>query len=123
MVAAGGGVVAPGGGVVLCLPGVPDEARGVFLAAMDGLRDIAPRGAVARREVETPTADESSLRAILDRLAEEHPQVWIKSHARGFGRSDDRILLTIEAGAPTTAEATKAVESALRRLLALAGGG
>ncbi len=113
----------PGGVVVVCLPGVPDEARGVFVAAIDRLRDIAPRGAVARREVETPTADESSLRAILDRLAEEFPLVWVKSHAPGFARVNDRILVTIEAGAATEAEAVTAVEGALRRLLALAGGG
>ncbi len=113
----------PGGVAVVCLPGVPDEARGVFLAAIERLRDVAPKGAVARREVETPTADESSLRAILDRLAEEFPQIWVKSHAPGFGRANERILLTIEAGAATEAEAETAVESALRRLLALAGSG
>lgn len=113
----------PGGVTVLCLPGVPEEARGVFLAALERLRDIAPKGAVARREVETPTSDESSLRPILDRLAEEFPQVWVKSHSAGFGRGDGRIRVTIEAGAATEAEAHAAVENALRRLLALAGGG
>ena len=113
----------PGGVIVVCLPGVPEEARGVFLAAIERLRDVAPRGAVARREVETPTADESSLRTILDRLTEEFPQVWVKSHAPGFGHANDRILVTIEAGAATEAEATTAVENALRRLLSLSGGG
>jgi nicotinamide-nucleotide amidase len=113
----------PGGVTLLCLPGVPAEARAVFQAAMDRLREIAPRGAVARREVETPTADESSLRPILDRLAEEFPQVWVKSHAPGFRRGDDRIRVTLEAGAVTEAEAEAAVENALRRLLAQAGGG
>ncbi len=113
----------PGGVIVVCLPGVPEEARGVFLAAIERLRDVAPRGAVARREVETPTADESSLRSILDRLTEEFPQVWVKSHAPGFGRASDRILVTIEAGAATEAEANTAVENALRRLLSLSGGG
>ncbi len=113
----------PGGVTVLCLPGVPEEARAVFRAALERLREIAPRGAVARREVETPTADESSLRPILDRLAEEFPQVWVKSHAPGFRRGDGRILVTLEAGAATEAEAEAAVENALRRLLSLAGGG
>jgi molybdenum cofactor synthesis domain-containing protein len=113
----------PGGVTVLCLPGVPGEARGVFHAAIERLREIAPRRAVARREVETPTADESSLRTILDRLAEEFPQVWVKSHAPGLRRADDRIRVTLEAAAETEAEAEAAVESALQRLLSLAGGG
>jgi nicotinamide-nucleotide amidase len=113
----------PGGVTVLCLPGVPDEAHAVFRAAMERLREIAPRGAVAQREVETPTADESSLRRILDRLAEEFPLVWVKSHAPGFRRGSDRIRVTLEAAALTPAEAETAVENALKRLLALAGGG
>jgi molybdenum cofactor synthesis domain-containing protein len=113
----------PGGVTVLCLPGVPEEARAVFHSAMDRLREIAPRGAVAQRDVETPTADESLLRPILDRLAEEFPLVWVKSHAPGFRRGDDRIRVTLEACAATEAEAEAAVENALRRLLALAGGG
>jgi len=113
----------PGGVTVLCLPGVPAEARAVFLAALDRLKDIAPKGCVAQREVETPTADESSLRSLLDRLTEEFPQTWVKSHSPGFGLEDRRIRVMIEAGAATQEEAEAAVENALRRLLALAGGG
>ncbi len=113
----------PGGVAVLCLPGVPEEARSVFLAAMDRLRDMAPRGVAAEREVETPTADESSLLALLDRLAEEFPLVWIQSHAPGFARDDARVRVSLEAVAASKEEAESLVEGALRRLLALAGGG
>jgi molybdenum cofactor synthesis domain-containing protein len=112
----------PGGGVVLCLPGVPAETRAVFEASLPHLKDLAPRGAVARREIETPTIDESALRPMLDKLVEEFPSLWIKSHNPGFRSKDSRILLTLEASAPTQKEAEAAVEAALRRLLALAGG-
>src|SRR5262245_2194021 len=111
----------PGGAAVLCLPGIPEEMRSVFEASLPRLKDLAPRGAVARREVETPTIDESALRPLLDRLVEEFPSLWIKSHHPGFGAKDARILLTLEASAATQKEAEAAVEAALRRLLALAG--
>jgi len=111
----------PGGGVVLCLPGVPAETKAVFEASLPHLRDLAPKGAVARREVETPTIDESALRPVLDKLVAEFPYLWIKSHSPGFGPKNARIVLTLEAGAPTQKEAEAAVEAALRRLLAMAG--
>jgi molybdopterin-biosynthesis enzyme MoeA-like protein len=113
----------PGGAAVLCLPGVPEETRAVFDEALGVLKDLVPRAFTAQREVEAPTSDESALRPLLDRLAEEFPDVRIKSHAPGFGQKDVRIRVTLEACAPSRAAAESAVEGALRRLLALAGGG
>jgi molybdenum cofactor synthesis domain-containing protein len=113
----------PGGAAVLCLPGVPDEARSVFGSALERLKDLLPRSVSAERDVEAPTSDESSLRPILDRLVEEFPTVWIKTHAPGFARRGAKVRVTLQACAPTREEAESAVESALRRLLALAGAG
>jgi molybdenum cofactor synthesis domain-containing protein len=110
----------PGGVAVLCLPGVPGEARSVFLLAMDRLKDMAPHGVLARREVETPTSDESALAPILDRLAEEFPQVWIKSHVPGFAQEDARIRVSLEAISPSKEEAEALAEEALQRFLAMA---
>jgi len=110
----------PGGVAVLCLPGVPEEARSVFLLAMDRLKDMAPHAVLAQREVETPTSDESALAPILDRLAEEFPQVWIKSHVPGFARDDARIRVALEAIAASKEEAEALVEEALQRFLAIA---
>lgn len=112
----------PGGGAVLCLPGAPEEMRATFEEAVPRLRDLAPRGAVAQREVETPTADESALRPLLEALAAEYPDVWIQSRPAEPGRKESRSLVTLEAVAPTKNEAESVVETALRRLIALAAG-
>ena len=112
----------PGGGGVLCLPGVPEEMKTTFEEALPLLRELAPRGAVARREVEAPTADESALLPLLDRLTAEFPSIWVKSHAPGLEHRDARILVTLEASAPTKNEAESVVEGALRRLIGLASG-
>lgn len=113
----------PGGGTVLCLPGIPAEMRSVLLAAADSLKDVVPTLSLARREVETPTADESSLRALLDRLSDEFPFVWIKTEPPGFDVADARVRLVFEASAPDRSQAESIVEDALRRLLALATSG
>jgi molybdenum cofactor synthesis domain-containing protein len=113
----------PGGAAVLCLPGVPEEMRAVFDAAIPMLKDLIPNAHVARREVEAPTADESALRPLLDRMSEEFPAVWVKSHAPGFGSENVLIRVTLEASARTRQEAETMVEGALRRLLALAARG
>ncbi len=111
----------PGGGVVLTLPGVPEESRAVLENAMELLRDVIPHIVLAQREVETPTSDESALRTVLDLLSEEYPSVSIKSLAPAVGRGA-RIRVTLEASAPSKKEAELAVEEVLRRLLDLAVG-
>jgi len=112
----------PGGSAVLCLPGAPEEMRATFAEAVPRLRDLTPRGAVAQREVETPTADESALLPLLERLTAEYPNVWVQSRPAESGRREARSLVTLEAVAPTKNEAESVVETALRRLLALAAG-
>lgn len=111
-----------GGGTVLALPGLPEEAQAVFDEAVTRLRDLFAHRHLARREVETPTRDESVLGPLLDRLGEEFPAVAVQSQAPGFGRTDARITVTLEASGPTRGEAELMVEGALRRLIELAGG-
>lgn len=112
-----------GGLAILALPGAPEEARAVLNAALPRLRDLFPRLAVASREVEAPTADESALRPLLDRLADEHPRVSVRSLAPGFVREGAPVVVTLEASAPTRREAEALVDAAVRRLLSLAGSG
>jgi molybdenum cofactor synthesis domain-containing protein len=113
----------PGGSAVVCLPGKPEEARAVFEEALPLLKDLAPRLAVARREIEAPSADESSVRPLIDRLAEEFPRVRITSRPVGSARKGAKVLVTIEASAPSSEAAEAAVGATVRRLLGLASGG
>ena len=111
-----------GGAALICLPGHPTEARAVLDQALDELGEPARRFEVAYREVESPTADESSLRPMLERLASEYPNVWISSRTAGPGRQGQRVLVTLEATGATTEEAQATLGSAVKRLLDLAGG-
>jgi molybdopterin-biosynthesis enzyme MoeA-like protein len=111
----------PGGTAVLCLPGTPHEARAVLESALESLKGAARRGHVARREVESPTGDESALRPMIDMLAGEFPYVWISSRPVGMG-GNAKVLVTLEATGHDLDEAEKAVEGAVKRLLALAAG-
>jgi len=113
----------PGGAMVLCLPGLPTEMRCVLESAMSHLKEILPKGAVAHRDVETPTADESAVRSLVDRLTDEFPSVWVKSQPPDLDAADARVRVILEASAPDRAQAESLVEDALRRLLALAAGG
>lgn len=112
----------PGGVAVLALPGVPEEAQAVLQEALPLLRDVITAVFTAQREVETPTKDESALRPLLDRVTEEFAGVVVKSHLPGFER-DTGVVVTLEATGSSRREAESTVESALRRLLELAGVG
>ena len=112
----------PGGAAVLCLPGAPEEMWSVFEAAIPLLKDLAPKGHRAIREIEAPTVDESSLRPLLDRLCDEYPMVWIKSYSPGPETRGARILVTLEASSATSEEAEATLDQAVKRLLALAAG-
>jgi nicotinamide-nucleotide amidase len=109
-----------GGAAVVSVPGRPEESKAVFESAILRLRDLFPMRASAERELEAPTSDESSMRPVLDRLTEEFPGVWVKSHPPATRRKDP-IRVTLQSFAATKKEADTLVEGALRRLLALAG--
>jgi molybdenum cofactor synthesis domain-containing protein len=110
-----------GGGAVLCLPGVPDEARAVLEAALPSLKDLFPPGVPARRELEAPTPDESALGPMLDTIRREFPAVWIHTRSSGFGRRRRNVGVCLETFAATDREAESLLDRAFKRLLSLAG--
>lgn len=112
----------PGGAAVLGLPGMPDEVLAVLAEAMPALGALAPDRQVARRELESPTADESALTPLLERFSAEFPSLWIESHPSGSRRRGSRIVISLEASASSGAEADRVVDTALKRLIALAAG-
>jgi len=111
-----------GGAAVICLPGHPSEMRAVLDQALDELGEPPRKFEIAYREVESPTTDESSLRPLLERLAEEYRNVWISSRTVGPGRQGQRVIVTLEATAAPAEEAETTLSSVVKRLLALASG-
>jgi len=111
-----------GGTTLLCLPGLPDEAKAVFEAAASGLKLPASGKYLARREIEAPTADESSLYPMLAQLTEEFPRVWIHSGPLNRKKPGTKIMINLEANGATQQEANAGVDGVVRRLLALAAG-
>jgi hypothetical protein len=104
-----------GGAAVVSVPGRPEESKAVFEAAMLRLRDLFPLRASAERELEAPTSDESAMRPVLDRLTEEFPGVWVKSHPPATRRKDP-IRVTLQSFAATQKEADTLVEILQARL-------
>jgi molybdenum cofactor synthesis domain-containing protein len=111
-----------GGAALLSLPGEPREMRAVFAAAQPAIDELAPRRHRALREVEAPTADESSLQPLIRKLSVEYPMVQVKSHPSGFAQKGVHVRLVLEASSTSRDEAESAVDCAVRRLLALAAG-
>ena len=120
-VAPGVSVRLPGGAIVLCLPDMPEEMQAVLEASLQILK-IEFAGEVALREIEAPTADESELRPLIDKLTHEYPKLWISSRPAGSRKTGRRILIRIEATGKTREIADERVDGCIKRLLTLAAG-
>jgi molybdopterin-biosynthesis enzyme MoeA-like protein len=107
---------------VLCLPGLPAELDAVLEAAQPLLDELLPRRHRATREIETPTADESTLGPLLTRLRSEHPRVRATTLAGGYRDRGARVRVLLETSGSDRNECESRIETAMRRLLALAAG-
>ncbi len=73
--------------VILCLPGVPAELKGIFEHSLPPLLEqVLGKGYYAERTFEATCRDESVLAPVLKEVASKHPQVYLKSKARVFGK-------------------------------------
>ncbi len=111
-----------GGAAVVCLPGHPKEMKPVLELALSELGDSPRRTEIAYREVESPTPDESSLKTMIESLAQEYRGVWIATRTVGPCGDGNRVVVTFESLAATREDAEARVAAAVRRLLALASG-
>ena len=64
----------------------------------------------------TPTADESSLKDMVARVAREFPRVHISTRTTGPARHGHRIVVHLESASANEDEATQSVLAAQRRL-------
>jgi len=97
---------------IVCLPGVPDELRAIFVGPLrTTLDDLLGAGVACEWQAHVGTGDESVLVPILRQVAAQHPRVYLKSRARAFG-DERRFLVTLTACGETQRQATQFLERA-----------
>lgn len=112
----------PAGAVVLCLPGVPAQVQAVLEAAMPVIKLASRGGEIARREIEAPTTDESTLLPLLRQLTAEFPGVWMRSQPSGARRPGGPVVIHLETSDLSLEHANSVLDLVVKRLLALAAG-
>lgn len=105
-----------GGARIVSLPGVPAELKAIVDGPLkDLLAGVFGRGSYREREMTVGCGDESELAPMLRRVAALHPDVYIKSRARNFGR-EVRFRILISASAASAEEADRMIASAVSDL-------
>lgn len=113
-----------GNTTVVSLPGVPAELRGIVEGPLETFMSQAfGVGCYRERELGIECGDESVLATVLKKVADEHPNVYVKSRARGFGPDVYfRVLLSVSATSRYEADnALDAASGDLVRSLEAAG--
>jgi len=84
-----------GASILVSLPGVPEELKGIFEETLPPtLKRIFGESYYEEKSVIALCGDESSLAPVLAKVVEAHPEVYIKSRARRYG-AEVRILITL----------------------------
>ncbi len=88
---------------IICLPGVPEELKGIFEESLGPrLRELYGEGFYDERVVQADCGDESVLAPVVNRLAATYPQVYVKSRAKAYG-PQVRLKITLSARGPERA--------------------
>ncbi|MFQ5808771.1 MAG: competence/damage-inducible protein A, partial [Armatimonadota bacterium] len=110
--AAPGVLLSVEGSTIVCLPGVPEELKGIFRQPLGpALRRIFGSGAFVELALVADCGDESVLAPLLAQVATRHPDAYVKSRPRRFG-SDVRIRITISARADSREGAGECLQRA-----------
>jgi len=84
--AAPGVVLQEGESLLVFLPGVPEEMKGIFSGPLEEhLLPILGTGLLGERTVLTDCGDESILAPVVDDVAARYPAVYVKSWAQPYG--------------------------------------
>jgi nicotinamide-nucleotide amidase len=104
--------------VIVCLPGVPAELKGIFENSLPPLLEqVLGKGFYYERTFEATCRDESVLAPLLKKVAEKHPSVYLKSKARTFGQ-EIRIRILFAASGSDKKAVEQAIRNAIDDLLA-----
>jgi len=108
--------------MIVSLPGVPAELKGIFRSSLQPhLKELFGEGFYDERELVVATADESLLAPLLREFSAKFPQVYIKSHAKGFGKGLITITLAMSGPQAEVERVLNSVESELREQLEAEG--
>ena len=90
-----------GSSVIISLPGVPAELKGIFNSSLQPFLNRTFSGGVSvMRSITVRCNDESVMEPVLRRVVKLHPKVYIKSLANTFDREHDQQVLRREFGCP-----------------------
>ncbi len=105
---------------LVCLPGVPEEVRGIVGGPLAGrLEEILGKGAYAEWSV-VARAGEGLLAPLLREVVRGHPDVYVKSHARRLPPrpgTPPHVKVTLSLAGADPASVTAGLEAALGGLL------
>ncbi|MCS6839375.1 MAG: molybdopterin-binding protein [Roseiflexus sp.] len=98
--------------VIVCLPGVPAELKGIFEGALQPVLQRLFGDSVFLEKLATVNCkDESVLAPVLKAVAERHPDVYLKSRAQRFG-ADVRFRVTLSTTGPSRETAERRITAA-----------
>jgi nicotinamide-nucleotide amidase len=105
-----------GDSILVCLPGVPEELKGIYEETLQPtLKRIFGESYYEELSIIALCGDESSLAPVLAEVVEAHPEVYIKSRARRYG-AEVRILITLSLAGEGRERVEKLLAAALEEL-------
>lgn len=109
-------IVETAGTTIVALPGVPPELQWIWENSLaPELERILGPGGFAEITVTLDLRDESAIAAILRDLASRHPDVYVKSRAKGFEKGEE-VRVTLTAAGEDDAKARTLVQAAFGEL-------
>jgi molybdenum cofactor synthesis domain-containing protein len=103
---------------IFCLPGVPREMKAIFNASIaNQIRNQTGGRKFIERWIKVTGIMESNIAPAVEQTMKRWPNVYIKSHPRGFHRQRPTIEVHLSSLSPTPEEAQMEVSAASRHLL------
>lgn len=107
--------------MVIVLPGVPAEMKGIFTTSLQPvLQAVFGESVFVERVVIVECGDESVLAPLVNRVAAAHPKVYVKSRAKAYG-PNVRLKVTLSLAGRERLQVEEAIERALADLRAALG--
>jgi molybdopterin-biosynthesis enzyme MoeA-like protein len=98
--------------ILVALPGVPEEMKGIFTTSLaPALRERLGQAAFVERGYTVDCGDESQIAPIVDEVASHYPAIYVKSRARAYGEGV-RLLITLSLSGPDRVEVEVALDAA-----------